>query len=76
MTNMSKQRVKNMSEQKDFNAPAATDGNIQVASSDEASASRREFLQKYGKYAAVTPVVLSMMMHSGRAPAATSDGGP
>ncbi len=37
---------------------------------------RREFISKYGKYAAITPVAMSAMMHSKRVVAMDSDGGP
>ena len=63
-----------MNEQKKSNAPIGADSDVQAVDPHETVPSRREFLKKYGKYAAVTPVALGIMMHSGQVSAATSDG--
>ncbi len=39
-------------------------------------ASRREFLKKYGKLAAITPVAMTMTLHSKQALASCTDCGP
>jgi len=50
--------------------PAAADGNAPVS-----DAARREFIAKYGKYAAAAPLILGVLMTSGNA-SANSDTGP
>jgi len=47
-----------------------------VEDATDTDASRRDFLKKYGKLAAITPVAMTMTLHSKKALASCTECGP